>query len=179
MCLEEWLSLSLQQISNVALHSFFVAEIVISTAMARMAWQGACVIMTLLGAYQTQVSAVAFQHSSFTLSRGLRGLHMTSCRNDGYRRTFEVKHGTKCWGRPSLSLTEDSARESNTFSKALSNSAGSKVNAQGAALFFTKIAVALGCFAGLFLQDVTAQEYNAVNRFPLVDQGKVRRLDLR
>lgn len=97
---------------------------------------------------------------------------MTSFRNDGYRRNFEVKHGTKCSGHPMLSLTEDSAREPNTFCKARFDSAASKVNAQSFGLFITKIAVTLGCFAGLFLQDVIAQEYNAVDRFPLVDQGK-------
>ncbi len=150
---------------------------VCSRLNASWAWRGACFVMALLGTFQLQVSAVAFQHSSFSLSRGLRGMHMT-LRNDGHRRNFDVKHDTKCWGRPSLSLTEGSSREPSTICKALSNNAASKVNNQNFALLFTKIAVTLGCFAGLFLQDVIAQEYNAVDRFPLVDQGKVRIFNL-
>ena len=36
-----------------------------------------------------------------------------------------------------------------------------------------KMAITLGCMCGMFLEHVVAQEYNPINRFPLVDQGKV------
>jgi hypothetical protein len=36
-----------------------------------------------------------------------------------------------------------------------------------------KVAVTLGCMCGMFFEAVSAQEYNPIDRFPLVDQGKV------
>jgi hypothetical protein len=167
--------------NRCALCCFFVARgIDISTARSwssgSMAWNGMFVVMALWGVSHPQVSAVAFQHSCFGLSRGLRGMHMTTFRNDGHLRNFEVKHDLKCWGRPSLSVIGYSARKPNTICKALPNSSASKGDAQRFAQVLTKIAVTLGCFAGLFLHDVLAQEYNAVDRFPLV-QGKVRTFD--
>ena len=100
---------------------------------------------------------------------------MTSFRNDG-RMKFEVKHSSTSGGYPLPYLTEYSTRTTKTVRNALPNPA-SKDQAQSFVQVFTRIAVALGCFAGLFLQDVLAQEYNAVDRFPLVDQGKVRDFD--
>lgn len=35
-----------------------------------------------------------------------------------------------------------------------------------------KVAVTLGCMCGMFFEAVSAQEYNPIDRFPLVDQGK-------
>ena len=38
---------------------------------------------------------------------------------------------------------------------------------------FVKFAVTLSCVFGIFIESGLAQEYNPVDRFPLVDQGKV------
>jgi hypothetical protein len=142
-----------------------------------MAWSRACGVVALLSASQPQGSAAAFQCNSIILSRGLRGAQMTSFRNAGDHRNFEVKTGTTCWGRSQISFPGYSTREAKTICNALPNSSASKVQAQMSAQtfaqFLTKIAVTLGCFAGLFLQDALAQEYNAVDRFPLVNKGKV------
>jgi hypothetical protein len=63
------------------------------------------------------------------------------------------------------------------FCKDLLDYSTSEIDAFRSAQVFTSIAITLGCFFGVFPQDVLAQEHISVQRISLIDQGKVRALN--
>ena len=126
--------------------------------------------LTFLSAPESKiVSAVAFRGIKSVLPRVQCRIQMTSSRREGFCRNFEVKHSTE---------GGDRYLNPKPFCKDLLDNSNSKIDTFRSAQVFTSIAFTLGCFFGVFPQDVLAQECISVQHISLIDQGKVRALNM-